>query len=136
MMASSGQSLTHAPLGGAREDVLEVERVGLGVTEAALQVFSNFVEQITADVGNTSAVTENPQASTSHLRRSKRIATSEDAPSPSLQQVQQLPTPLEHEVRTAACVSCRNGRIFRVSRVLGGNRSIPAARPWVPPGLQ
>lgn len=115
---------------GSREDGLPHETVGLGVTEAALTVFANFVDHIAANAATTSAATEKLQPPTAHLRRSKRFATRVEAPVPCPPLV---PPPLEQSVRTSACVSCCNGRNLGFAPYLHGYRSRPAPRPRVPP---
>jgi hypothetical protein len=100
-MAASAQSLTQVALVGGREDIPLVPMVGLGVTEAALDVFTNFVEHIASNLGNTSDRTENMVATRSQLRRSVRFATCKIlVPDPCMVT---LPTPLEAKVRAAMC---------------------------------
>ena len=100
-MAASAQSLTQVSIVGEREDIPPTSTVGLGVTEAALDVFSNFVEHLASNVGNTCDRAENMVATRSRLRRSVRFASAQTSvpdPCPAM-----LPTPLEAKVRAAVC---------------------------------
>ena len=82
---------------GGSGDALAVEKTGVVVTEAALDVFSNFVEVCAAKVGNKSGGEQN----TSQPRRSARFATCPSAPEPCLSSIPSLPTPVPLQVRSA-----------------------------------
>jgi hypothetical protein len=100
-MAASAHTLTQVSLVGEREDIPPASTVGLGVTEAALDVFNNFVEHIASNVGNTSDRAENRVCTRSQLRRSVRFASAQTCapdPCPAMP-----PTPLEAKVRAAVC---------------------------------
>lgn len=51
----------------------EVHRVGADVSEAALQDFSNFVQQLAASASRAGEMKQHPETCTTHLRRSKRL---------------------------------------------------------------
>jgi hypothetical protein len=100
-MAASAQSLTQVSLVGEREEIPPASTVGLGVTEAAFDMFSNFVEHIASNVGNTSDRAENMVSTRSQLRRSVRFASAQTcAPDPC---PATLPTPLVAKVRATVC---------------------------------
>ena len=129
IMAASAQSLMQVALVGGREDIPPVEMVGLGVTKAAFDVFSNFVEHIAANVGNTSGRTENLVATRSQLRRSARFATCVSAPNPC---PVTLPIPLKAKVRAVVCTPS----VIAKNQGLGASHSYRcnlAPQSWVPP---
>lgn len=98
-MAASAQSLTQVPIEGERGDIPPVCTVGLGVTEAALHVFNNFVEHIASNVGSTGERAPNMLPPRSQLRRSARFASAANlVPDPC---APSMPTPVEAEVRAA-----------------------------------
>lgn len=68
------------------ENVAQVQTVGLGVTEAALDVFSNFVQHAVANVA--------PQAYNPQPRRSKRFATRQEVEAHRLLTLPAPPQPL------------------------------------------
>lgn len=105
-MAASAQSITEA-LVGTPQGVPQLHTAGFGVTEAALDVFSNFVTHIAENALPTGAVSENLQPSPKQLRRSRRFAPTAEAPDTC---PLALPAPLVQKVRFAASVSCCDGR--------------------------
>ena len=128
-MAASSQPLTQVSIAEEHEGIPPVSTLGLGVDEAALHVFSNFVQQITSNVGETSNRAENRLATRSQLRRSARFANAQTLvpdPCPAT-----LPTPLEAKVRAAVCAPSVIAQI-RVRGASCGYRVSVAARPWVP----
>jgi len=88
-MAPSAQSIQQVRVLGGRNSVPQLQTVELGVTEAALDVFNNFVEHIAAG-----AVKENLEASKIQVRRSRRFATAAADPIPVTQ-----PAPLQPKVK-------------------------------------
>ena len=81
-MATHPQSDTQSTLLREIEGVLEVRTMGLGVTESALDVFSNFVQHIATNVASTSEVTVNVQRSIAVPRRSSRFAERQEPKAP------------------------------------------------------
>ena len=79
-MAGHSQSISQSTLEGDREGVLQLRTQGLGVTEAALDVFSNFVHHIATNADPSSAAAEKTLPSICLLRRSKRFGPREEAP--------------------------------------------------------
>lgn len=92
---------------GTPQGVPQLHTAGFGVTEAALDVFSNFVTHIAENALPTGAVSENLQPSPKQLRRSRRFAPTAEAPDTC---PLALPAPLVQKVRFAASVSCCDGR--------------------------
>jgi hypothetical protein len=103
VMAGHSQSISQATVEGEREGVLELRTQGLGVTEAALDVFNNFVYHIATNADPTSAAPEKTLPSKVQLRRSKRFDPREEAPK---QCPQMLPTAPQQHVRLLACLPC------------------------------
>ena len=58
---------------GGRENVLELQRVDLDVTVAALHNFNNFVDQIAATATLAAVMKEKPKTSKIQLRRSMQL---------------------------------------------------------------
>lgn len=84
------------------ENTSHVQSVGLGVSEAALDVFSNFVQHVVANVAPPSEITPDAQAHNPQPRRSKRFAT---RPEGEASWTLTLPAPPQPLVRARACVS-------------------------------
>ena len=105
-MGSHPQSVTEAALLGEIEGAPQVQSVGLGVTEAALDVFSNFMQHIATKYVPISEATLNVQPNNPAPWRSKRFATRQEgeAPCPLT-----LPAPPQQAVRSRALVSCSDG---------------------------
>ena len=91
IMATSAQTLMEVALVGGSGDAPQSEKTGLGVTEAALDVFHNFVEVCAANIGNKNAGLQNR----SQPRRSARFTSCPSLPEPC---PRSLPTPLEQQV--------------------------------------
>ena len=97
---------------GGRENVLELQRVDLDVTVAALHDFNNFVDQIVAIATPAIAMKEKPKSSNSQLRRRTRLTrclepdVSKAMPLPAAQvcKVSALSNP------TLSCFGRRRGR--------------------------
>ena len=121
IMATPAQSHMEVALVGGSGDAPQIEKTGLGVTEAALDVFHNFVEVCAANVVN-----ERPgRGRGSAPRRSARFTSCPSLPSPT---PTSLPTPLAQQVRAA--VSLAGLPEFRVCEVSHGHRRQPIPRPW------
>ena len=84
----------------------QVQPVGLGVTEAALDVFSNFVQHAVSTAAPPSETTLIVQAHNQQLRRSKRFATHQVVEDHGQLP---LPQPPQPQVRCRACVSLPQG---------------------------
>jgi hypothetical protein len=105
-MAAMSASTLQAPLDAEREGVLQLRTQGLGVTEAALDVFSNFVQHIATNAEPTSAAADKQLPSKPQLRRSKRLEVCGDAPTAYPQPLATLYPP---QVRLLACLPCGLG---------------------------
>jgi hypothetical protein len=116
-MAAPTQSTTHATLEEEREGVLQLRTQGLGVTEATLDVFSNFVQCIATNVEPASAANDELLPNRPPPRRSKRVTVREEAP---IQVVQTLPMP-QPQVRMHAHLPCGEGS--RLGFLRGRTRS-------------
>lgn len=121
-MAASDQLEAHVTLVGDRIVLPPTSTVGAGVTDAALHMFSNFVELAASNV-------ENRVATRSQVRRSVRFADAES--SVAIQCPPTLATPLQPKVR-AVCALHVSSPNIRVRRATRGYRPTPAPRPWVP----
>lgn len=99
VMALSAESIQQATIVGEREGVPQLQTEGLGVTEAAVDVFNNFVKHIAGNAADRGTVQENPQERRPQLRRSKRFAATveAEAPCPVL-----LHAPLQQKVQSEA----------------------------------
>jgi hypothetical protein len=94
IMATTAQSHMEVDLVGGSGDAPQVEKTGQGVTEAALDVFHNFVEVCAANVGNK----RDGMGKGSQPRRSARFTSCPSLPEP----IQMpLPTPPAQQVRAA-----------------------------------
>ena len=71
-MAVTTQFLQHDRVVGVR-DIVPQQQIDSEVTEAALHVFANFVEEIARIAPTALLMKEKRQISTAHLRRSKRF---------------------------------------------------------------
>lgn len=120
VMAGHSQSISQATLEGDREGVLQLPTQGLGVTEAALDVFSNFVHHIATNADPSSAAAEKTLPSKRLLRRSKWFDPREEAP---IQCPQVLPTAPQLQVRFLACLPCGDSRRLGFRPPVGGHRS-------------
>jgi hypothetical protein len=72
-MGTHLQSITEPTHEHEIENATQTQSVGVGVSEAALDVFSNFLEHIVANVAAPSETTLNMQADNPPPRRSKRF---------------------------------------------------------------
>ena len=77
-MGSHTQCVTEATHLRESDGAPQVQSGGLGVTEAALDVFNNFVHQLVANVVPTSEAALNVPPSNPQPRRSKRFATRQE----------------------------------------------------------
>lgn len=106
IMAALRQSVTSAALEGGTEGVVQVRSQGLGVSSAALDVFSNFVHHIATNAEPTSAATLLMQPNKPLPRRSKRFEPRVEAPNPC---PQTMPTPPQTQVRLPGSLPCGDG---------------------------
>ena len=81
-MATSAQSIKQARVAGGRDNVPQLQTVELEVTEAALDVFNNFIEHIAANALPKGIVKENFEASKTQLWRKKRFTTNVESQDP------------------------------------------------------
>lgn len=103
VMATPSQSIVPATLEREREGELQERTQGLGVTTAALDIFSNFVQLVATNAETASVAFDNLQPSKPLPRRSRRFEPREEAP---IQCAQTLPTPPQQQVRFLACLPC------------------------------
>jgi hypothetical protein len=104
-MGTHLQSITEPTHEHEIENAAQTQSVGVGVSEAALDVFSNFLEHIVANVAAPSETTLNVQADNPPPRRSKRFATRQGVEDPP----PTLPAPPQPLVRSIARVSSSDG---------------------------
>ena len=114
------------------ENGAHTQSVGVGVTDAALDVFSNFLEQVIANVAPPSEITTNVQPQNPPPRRSKRFATRQEGGDNCALTLPALPQPLVRS-RRGPRVQQRWApvRVSFESTVIGPPAS---PRAWVPAG--
>jgi hypothetical protein len=122
VMAAMSASTLQAPLEGEREGVFQLRTQGLGVTEAALDVFSNFVQHIATNAEPTSVAADKQLPSKPQLRWSKRLVHCSDAP---IAYPPPLATLYPTQVRLLACLPCVLGSRLGFRPPVGGHRRPP-----------
>lgn len=108
VMALSAESFQHATIVGEREGVPQLQTEGLGVTEATIDVFNNFVKHIAVNAPDKGTVQENPQERRPQLRRTKRFAATIEAEAPCLVL---LRVPLQQKVQSEALCRVSMGEV-------------------------